>query len=70
MLSTLKDIKMYSFSVDQKILEEQKKYNEVDYCWQISDKYWNFVINANAIQRIETPLYHRLLLWLSARIKI
>ena len=51
-------------------LKEQKKYNEVDFCWQISDKYWNFVVKANALKHIETPLCHRVLLWLSARIKI
>lgn len=50
-------------------LNEQKEMAEVQSCWLISDKYYNFVKHANDILHYKTSLAARLLLNLAAHIK-
>ncbi len=51
-------------------LKEQSNLDEVDHCWRISDKYWNFVENANMLIGANTSFWGRLILWMTSRIKL
>lgn len=53
-------------------LHEQNKLKEVNYCWEISDKYWNFVEHANKINEpnYSLTLFAKILLRLASYIKI
>lgn len=50
-------------------LEEQACFEQVQSCWLISDKYYNFVKHANEVLHINTTLFGRLLLNFAAHIK-
>lgn len=51
-------------------LKEQKALPYVDSCWKISDKYWNFVQEANLIGGYSNSLFTRLITYFTAHINL